>query len=122
MTTMDERPEEGGQGPKARAKYGKANLLKALAKLNSRPIKVKIVDVMTPVSPDKGSRFGEDVIRITGSDRFCSVVLSRLSEMIEIEHSLTTRLDCAWQEVDGNKFTKGSGGNSIYLRMALRRK
>ena len=105
---------------KTTSKYGKANLCALLATLaKGKPL--PIAPVMMPVSTDAGSRFGEDVIRITGSDEFCQAVLSRLADLIEVERSNHLRLDCSWSEVkDGDRFKKGCGGNSIYLRMAKR--
>lgn len=103
------------------AKYGKANLCFLLARLEESGPK-PIIPVMQPVDNSPGSRFGEDVIRITGSDEFCEAVLSRLADLVRVERSDGTRLDCSWSEVksDDNRFAKGKGNNSIYLRMAVR--
>jgi len=101
-------------------KYGKANLCSLLASLHKSGKPLPIASVMSPVDSGEGSRFGEDVIRITGSDEFCKAVLSRLSDLIEVERSDSVRLDASWSEVKGDKFVKGAGQNSIYLRMALR--
>jgi hypothetical protein len=104
------------------AKYGKHNLCALLADLHKRGRRLNIADAMTPIDSGAGSRFGEDVIRITGSDEFCEAVLSRLADLIEVERSDATRLDASWSEVKSNdgRFSKGAGGNSIYLRMANR--
>jgi hypothetical protein len=104
------------------AKYGKHNLCALLADLHKRGRRLNIADAMTPIDSGAGSRFGEDVIRITGSDEFCEAVLSRLADLIEVERSDATRLDASWSEVKSNdgRFAKGQGGNSIYLRMAIR--
>ena len=104
------------------SKYGKANLCALLARLQKQGKRLDIARVMCPVDSGSGSRFGEDVIRITGSDEFCEAVLSRLSDLIEVERSDATRLDASWSEVKSNdgRFSKGAGGNSIYLRMANR--
>lgn len=102
-------------------KYGKANLCVWLAKLAAEKPK-NIIEAMQPIDDAPGSRFGEDVIRITGSDEFCEAVLSRVADLIEIERADGTRLDCSWSEIkDDERFAKGAGKNSIYLRMALRR-
>jgi hypothetical protein len=107
--------------PAKNARYGKANLLSWMKALKGRHLDVQ--GAMAPIDNSEGSRFGEDVIRITGSDMFCAAVLSRLQDLVEVEGP-NTRLDCSWSEVksgDG-RFAKGDGGNSIYLRMAVRRK
>jgi len=100
---------------------GKIALCALMAKLSKKK-PMPIANVMRPIQKESGSRFGEDVIRITGSEEFCTAVLSRVSDLIEVERDDATRLDCSWSVIEdgGDRFRKGGGGHVIYLRMAVR--
>ena len=75
--------------------------------------------LMNPIdSNHKGSTYGEDGIRITGSPQFIAAVLSRLKDFINFE-TPGTKLTVAYRETDSpSRIAMGDNKTSYVFYMA----
>ncbi len=64
----------------------------------------------------EGSTYGEDGIRITGSQRFIDSVLSRLKDLLEYENC-ETRLQVAYQESKDRETQTSLGSYNCYVQV-----
>lgn len=70
---------------------------------------------MNPVSEThKGSRFGEDGLRITGSPAFIQSVLSRLKDLMEEDKRQGIRLDIEYRAIQSSKQDPYSNQNYVF--------
>ena len=83
-----------------------------------------VIQPMT--SGHEGSTYGEDGIRIDGSEAFIRAVLSKLKDLLVLENNCT-RLAASYNEIaerrktaTGVEFGGGTGRYCCYIRAALR--
>ena len=86
-----------------------------------------ITDKIRPLPyKHEGSTYGEDGIRIDGSQEFIFAVLSRLQDLLDLE-AVNTRLSVSMSEIatrtkigNGVQFGDGTGNWCCYIRCAER--
>lgn len=81
------------------------------------PIQMRAIDYS-----HKGSTYGEDGIRLTGSPQFISSVLARIKELLAYE-TATTKLGVTYRQTESpSKMAMGQGKTSYVFYVAARQR